>query len=128
MRGDSSYIFVPILLALILIGIGIYVWHFRRSRRMLEDWAQQNRFQSIEARYRWLMKGPFFWTSSKGQTVYRIAVVTSDGYRHTGWARCGGWWFGLLTNKVTAVWDGQPPYSPGGFPVIQVVSVAGPEQ
>lgn len=102
----------------IVVAIASIFWQFSRSREMLEQWAAENGFQLIEARYRWIVRGPFFWTSSKGQTVYRIAVMTREGHRHTGWARCGGWFFGLFTYKVSVIWDHPAPHMSPSFPVI----------
>src|SRR5262249_35973173 len=52
-------------------------------------------------------RGPFFWTSSKGQTVYRVTVEVKGAVR-TGWVRCGSWWLGLRSEQVEVRWDETP--------------------
>ncbi|QOV88308.1 hypothetical protein [Humisphaera borealis] len=113
-----AWFVLPVFLLVAAVAIGTFFWQFGRSRRMLEDWAKANALQLVEARFRWFFRGPFFWTSSKGQTVYRICVRTFEGHTHAGWARCGGWFLGLLTDKVSVIWDNPAPNSTGGFPVI----------
>jgi hypothetical protein len=81
------------------------VWHFGRSNSLLHQWASQNEYRIIRQEYRTFFKGPFFWSSSKGQTVYYVVVEDSDGNRRRGWVRCGGWWFGLLSDHVEVRWD-----------------------
>lgn len=109
-----------IFLILLVVGLGMasFYWGRIRSRWMIEEWAQQNNLTILGAEYKWFSRGPFFWTSSKGQTVYRITAITPEGHHHTGWARCGGFFMGLLTNKVTVKWDNPQPNPTGGFPVI----------
>jgi len=58
--------------------------------------------------HRLLFRGPYFWTTSKGQTVYRVTVEDKPGGLRTGWVRCGGWWLGLMSNHVEACWDETP--------------------
>ena len=80
-------------------------WHFSRSRRMLNDWAARNGFELMSCEYCWLWRGPFFFRSSKGQAVYRILVRDAQGRQRSGYARCGGWLWGLLTDQVNVRWD-----------------------
>ena len=75
---------------------------------MLEQWAERNGYRIIEADYRNVFRGPFFWTTGKTQTVYRVTVEGKDGER-TGWVRCGSHLFGLFSNKVEVRWDELPP-------------------
>jgi hypothetical protein len=118
MNFRDDIFFIAFFFLMLGLGIFSFFWQFGRSRRMLEQWAGDQGYRLTDAEYRWFARGPFFWTSSKGQTVYRIAVVTPEGFRHTGWARCGGWFFGLLSRKVTVKWDNPPPGATRGFPVI----------
>jgi hypothetical protein len=80
-------------------------WHFSRSRGLLEKWAADNGFRIIESSYRNLVRGPFFWTTSKGQTVYRVIVEDATGQRRSGWVRCGSWLLGLWSDSVQVRWD-----------------------
>jgi hypothetical protein len=98
--------------ALVIFAISAaFVWHFRRSRQLLENWAERNGFEILEAEYRHFFKGPFFWRSTKDQTVYRVTVRDRSGVR-SGWVRCGGWFLGLMTDKAEVRWDEVPVASP----------------
>ena len=91
--------------AIVVFGISGIVWTFSRSHRLLEEWASSNGYDLISAHFCWIRRGPFFWTTSKGQTVYRIIARDEDGERLTGWARCGSFWWGLWGSKVEVRWD-----------------------
>ena len=80
-------------------------WHFGQSSSLLHQWAEKNGYRIVRQEYRHLFKGPFFWTSAKGQTVYHVVVEDSTGARRSGWVRCGGWWLGLLSDNVEVRWD-----------------------
>lgn len=102
MEDIAPILVVPLLVAVAILGIG---WTFSRSRRLLDDWAASNGFRLVSADYCWIRRGPFFWTTSKGQTVYRITAVDGDGNRRTGWARCGSFLLGLWAGRVEVRWD-----------------------
>jgi hypothetical protein len=90
----------------VIAAIGLMLWWtFSRSASLLENWAEKNGYQIISREYRHVFKGPFFWTSSRGQTVYRITVEDGQGNQRSGWARCGGWFLGLLSDNVSVRWD-----------------------
>jgi hypothetical protein len=92
----------------VVLGIAALAWHVSRSRSLLDQWASENGYMILHSEYRYLFKGPFFWTSSKGQTVYYVKVQDRDGNVRTGWVRCGGWWLGLMSDKTEVRWaDGK---------------------
>jgi len=105
----QPFLFLPVL-ALI---VGAIWWHFSRSASLLERWAEEHGYRILDREYRTLRRGPFFWTTSKGQTVYRVTVEDKAGYARTGWVRCGGWWLGLLSDHVEARWDEGAPKEVG---------------
>jgi hypothetical protein len=88
----------------VLLGLTLW-WHFGRSSSLLHQWAEKNGFRIVRQEYRSFFKDPFFWTSSKGQTVYYVVVEDSAGTQRSGWVRCGGWWLGLLSDNVEVRWD-----------------------
>ena len=85
--------------------IGSIAWHLSRSRSVLEYWANENGFQIVHSEYRTLFRGPFFWTTSRGQTIYYVTVRDGRGTERSGWVRCGGWFLGLMTDKAEVRWD-----------------------
>jgi hypothetical protein len=96
-------IFVVVLCTIIILQM---VLVSRRSRAALEKWAEQNDIWIIEMDYRILRRGPFFWTISRNQTVYRVTVVDRNSNSRRGWVRCGDWFWGvLLSDNVEVRWD-----------------------
>jgi len=91
-------IFLPLAFFMVLV-------HFYRSNLLLQQWAEQNGYHITEQQYRWFFKGPFFWTTSRGQTVYSVVVEDDAGRTRRGWVRCGGWWFGLLSSNTEVRWE-----------------------
>jgi hypothetical protein len=98
---EGIFVFLGVA-ALVILTL---VWHFGRSSSLLHQWAAQNGYRIISQQYRNFFKGPFFWTSGKGQTVYYVVVEDSIGNSRRGWVRCGGWFLGLLSNNVEVRWD-----------------------
>ncbi len=96
-----------VLAVFFVLGLVVLViyWHYSRSNTLLEEWARRHGLRIISSEYRYFFRGPFFWTPSKGQTVYRVTVADDQGHERRGWVRCGGWFLGLLSDKVEVRWD-----------------------
>ena len=101
MQGFQGFFFVALIVVVIVLAV---VWRRGRSDALLHQWAAQNRYRIIRQEYRFF-KGPYFWSSTKGQTVYYVVLEDSDGKTRSGWVRCGSWWFGLLSDNVEVRWD-----------------------
>ncbi|BCU76301.1 hypothetical protein llg_10160 [Luteolibacter sp. LG18] len=104
MNDMGPWILVIPLVA--VLGLFLEGRRHSRSRGLLENWAASSGYQLVESELRTFLKGPFWFTSSKSQLVYRITVRDRDGSVRHGWARCGGWFFGLLEDDVEVRWDG----------------------
>ncbi len=87
-----------------LVAVSI-MWPFWRSGDLIDRWAAAHGYRVVDRQYCWFWQGPFFFTTSKGQTVYRVTVELPDGGHRRGYVRCGGWWFGLLSERVDVRWD-----------------------
>jgi hypothetical protein len=74
------------------------------GRAMLERWVKAQNLEVTSCECCWFFKGPFFW-STKGQEVFRFSVRDKDGVVKSGYARCGGYWFGTLSDQVEVRWD-----------------------
>jgi hypothetical protein len=98
----QNFFFVALVIVVVVLLLG---WHFSRSNSLLHQWAAKNNYRIIRQEYRNLFKGPYLWTSAKGQTVYYVLIEDSVGDQRNGWVRCGGWWFGLLSDEVEVRWD-----------------------
>ena len=71
---------------------------------MLDRWAEAQGLHLESAKSCWFFKGPYFF-STRGQDVFRITAIDKDGNSKTGYARCGGFWFGTLSEQVEVRWD-----------------------
>ena len=100
---DNGFVIVIV----VVVGIGALAWHFFRSRSLLQQWAAENGYEILHSEYRTVFRGPFFWTTSKGQTVYYVKIRDRDGNERTGWVRCGGWWLGLMSDKTEVRWENE---------------------
>ena len=104
MNSGFEWLLVVFVLVAFVAGL---IWHSIRSRALLDRWAERNGYRIIDADYRNFFRGPFFWTTAKGQTVYRVTVEVKGGLRR-GWVRCGGRRLGLFSDQAEVRWD-EPP-------------------
>jgi hypothetical protein len=102
MDGEASGL---VMLAFLLLGVVSLAWHYQRGRTIVEQWAAREGYQLERCDYRYLARGPFLWSSSKSQAVYRIVVRSRDGPARHGWIRCGGWLAGVFSDRVDVRWD-----------------------
>jgi hypothetical protein len=110
-RSDSGgAIFMAVLM--LVLFVGSIAWTFSRSQSLIRAWADENGYRLIDYQYRWIARGPFFWTTSKSQTVYRLTVEDERGNVRSGWVRCGSWIGGLWSRRVDVRWD-DAPHRPG---------------
>jgi hypothetical protein len=95
--------------ALIIVGFFAVVllgmWHYSRGRQLLEGWAGRQGLDLVDVEVRFLRRGPFFWTTSNGQLVYYVSLRDGSGEIRRAWVRCGGWFFGMLSDNVDVRWD-----------------------
>jgi hypothetical protein len=101
----ESILPIVAVMGVVTFAILLIVWHYSRSSSLLQQWADQHGYRILHQEYRTFFKGPFFWTASKGQTVYYVTVEDQDGRRRNAWVRCGGYFLGLLSDKVDFHWD-----------------------
>jgi hypothetical protein len=94
-------------MAVAAVGLAVLslVWHFGRSHSILEQWTARENFRLIDGHSYWFFKGPFFWTSSRGQAVYYVTVEDDAGSVRHGWVCCCGWFLGLLSDHMDVEWD-----------------------
>ena len=97
--------YLPLLLLLIA---GSIWWSSTHSRTIIENWAADNGYYLIDAHAPFVGRGPFFWTTSRGQTVYRVTVEDSSGQTRLVWARCVNWLWQSLSDQIEVRWDDEP--------------------
>ena len=78
-------------------------WHWLRSRSLMEKWAKANGYKLMKMKLNWFKISPFL--TSTHQEVFRIRVRDHSGRERTGWAKCGGFFLGLLVDTVEVEWD-----------------------
>lgn len=96
-------------LTFIVILAAVFVGHVAWGKRRLGQWAGEQRLQILSSRYCFVNIGPFsqFGTSA-GQAIFRIEAQDAAGHVKTGYARTGGFIFGLLRRRVEVKWDERP--------------------
>ena len=109
-HDGAGVVFVMMLVAVLVVAS--IAWRVSRSRSILHEWAADHGFRLIYYEYRWFVRGPFFWTTSKSQTVYRVTIEDGRGSIRKGWVRCGTWLAGLWSRQVDVRWD-DVPHQPG---------------
>ena len=106
---DPRTLILGVLLLVPLAAVMVLLVAHSRAlsmgQSMLDHWTQQNGLQVRSRERCWFFKGSFFWNSSDGQRVYRVVVQDRDGRIRSGYVRCGGFWLGLLSDRVDVRWD-----------------------
>ena len=80
-------------------------WIYRKADERLKGWAQENGYHILEQQHRAIARGPFFWSATGNQAVFRVRVQDTAGYPRSGWVRVGNWWSGILSDEVEVRWD-----------------------
>ncbi len=104
MKPETPFVIAGFLLFGAFL-IFITRWQVRRGREMLAVWCADAGVDLLYAHHRFLFRGPFWWSASKGQMVYRISTRDRAGRVRGGYARCGGFWLGVLSEGVDVRWD-----------------------
>jgi hypothetical protein len=100
---DVGQVFIVVLL--IGVGVSCAVWGVTRSNDMVDRWAADNGYRLISKERRFLRRGPFLLTTSKGQSVHYVTVEDANRDQRSGYLRCGSWLGGLMSDKVQVHWD-----------------------
>jgi hypothetical protein len=95
---------------LLLLGIGGGALLFRGSRikSILSSWATANDFEIIHRTLGLFRPGPFFFTLGH-QVVYFLQVRDRQGRERACWVRLGGFFTGLLSDKIEVRWMQDEP-------------------
>jgi hypothetical protein len=81
-------VFAPLLAVAAVVGLAVTAmwWCHTRSSALLQAWADANGYRILHQQYRFLMRGPFFFTT--GRVVYEPGVPASTRPRQLA-ARTG---------------------------------------
>ena len=95
---------VLVIIAVAVIVIFLINHTHTRSIDMIEQWASENGMEVVDAESRLLGRGPFFFTTSRGQTVYFV-TFRKDGQTRQAYVRCGSWLGGItFSDQVDVRW------------------------
>ena len=99
-------LFTPFFV-IIFIGVIIAsaIWKGSRAHELVERWARENSLRLLNVEECYFNRGPFFWTTSKGQVVFRVEVQDAQGRQRYGWLRCGSWIGGLWSDETEVRWE-----------------------
>ena len=97
---------IGFLIITLLIAVVNIAQRPAKSEAMIRAWAAENGYEILDmAEAQFTGRGDFFWSTSRGQTVYKILVVDADGRQRRGRIRCGHWFLGLSNPQTEVRWD-----------------------
>jgi len=79
-----------LLFVAIAIPLG-WRWQHRRAQSRLRQWEEHSGCHIVDRSYRLFRRGPFFWSSSNCQDVFRVVVTDVAGNQRSGWVCIGDW-------------------------------------
>jgi len=86
--------------------VAIVYFHVAWAKRRLKQWADGRNYKILRCKLRLKNAGPFsYFTTSGSQYIFRIKVMDDKGNIRKGFARVGGYFFGLLRRQVEVKWD-----------------------
>ena len=101
---------------MVVVTATIVVWRGRGINVLLSSWASANHVAILSRSRGWFRGGPFFPTLGH-QAVYLLTVRDQQGLERNCWIRLGGFFTGLLSNKVEARWEQRDRFEqPSGGP------------
>jgi hypothetical protein len=114
MDKDTSDVVLPIIVGSfgIVVFVTVFWWFDRRSKVILQKWAEEHGFKITWKKQRYMIfTGPFkFWTNSRNQIIYHFTVQDRDKHERSGWARCGSYFGGVFfSDKIEVRWDEHEP-------------------
>jgi hypothetical protein len=109
MDNGTSHLVLPMIFCAAIAVLVTVLWSFdRRSKVILQKWADDHGFQIARKEQRHMIfTGPFkFWTNGRNQTIYYVTVRDRNGHERSGWARCGSYLGGVFfSDKIEVIWD-----------------------
>ena len=73
--------------------------YFRNSGlREVEKWAKKEGFEIISSEFRWVIRGPYFISSSNSQRIFYVTLKDKTGSTKKAWVKVGGFFLGLLSD------------------------------
>ena len=97
------------ILSIIKITVIVFVIVFLQikwAKYRINQWALRNNYTISQCDVCLFNIGPFsYFGTSGGQYIFRLTAMNPEGKIRTGYARAGGFFFGLLRERVEVKWD-----------------------
>jgi hypothetical protein len=100
----SQALAVLLVVIVAMMVVAMWVWHFARSRSLLEQWAGAGGYRILASERRFFRRGPFFFTTAKGQEVFYVTVEDESARVRRAYVRVGGFFWGMFSDKVSVRW------------------------
>jgi len=112
---DDAGLLCCFIIPFVVVWGTMMAWYLRffwyAAPKALERWAKEGGYRIVREERRTFLRGPFFWTSSSNQVIYRIEVQHRDGDAKRGWVRIGGVWW-PSSDRIEVRWDEPRPAPP----------------
>ena len=75
--------------------VAIAAWgvvRLRRGRAAIQAVLEREGYEVLQMERRIVRQGPFWWTTTPAQIVFRVLVLEPNGRQRTVWARWGRRW------------------------------------
>jgi hypothetical protein len=97
------------LIQFVLLFLTVVILHIVWAKHRIKQWAERNDYVITRCRICLTDIGPFsYFGTSGGQSVFKIEALNTEGEAKKGYARAGGFFFGLLRKRVEVKWDKIP--------------------
>jgi len=97
------------LIQIIFLFIVILMLHITWAKYRIKQWAARNNCTITKCKICLTNIGPFsYFGTSGGQSIFKIEAINHEGEIKKGYARAGGFFFGLLRKRVEVKWDSNP--------------------
>jgi hypothetical protein len=103
MLANVSFFDAFWILLIGILGVSDFIHGTVRAEHLLGEWAAKEGCELIESTRCFLETGPFL-PLLRG-VVFRVKVRSPDGKIRSGWVRCGGWFFGVMSDHTEVIWD-----------------------
>ncbi|CAM0997582.1 Lipoprotein [Rhodanobacter sp. Root179] len=98
---------LPLCLVALVLASYYGYRRYLKARALLQSWADANSYRILHAKRRLLMPLGMFFTTSRSQVVYHVAVYDDSLKRiRSGWVRLGAYWTGAMDGDAIEVrWE-----------------------
>lgn len=98
---------IAICMALVIASIVVLgVVRLVRSRSTVRQALEREGYTVTRMERRVIRQGPFLWTTTNSQVVYRVLVRDRTGHDRTVWARWGRTWL-PRPDQLELRWEGE---------------------